>query len=77
MVGFSKPYASGTIVVKTSERALYYVLGNGSAVRYPVGVWLGRQAMERLGQDRRQAAEPGLGAACRNQARTASLRCQP
>ena len=38
MVGFSEPYASGTIVVKTSERALYYVLGNGSAVRYPVGV---------------------------------------
>ena len=38
MVGFSEPYASGTIVVKTSERKLYYVLGNGSALRYPVGV---------------------------------------
>jgi lipoprotein-anchoring transpeptidase ErfK/SrfK len=38
MVGFSEAYSSGTIVVKTSERALYYVLGNGSAVRYPVGV---------------------------------------
>src|SRR4029079_8365070 len=38
MVGFSEPYASGTIVVKTSERKLYYVLGNGSAIRYPVGV---------------------------------------
>jgi lipoprotein-anchoring transpeptidase ErfK/SrfK len=25
-------------VVKTSERALYYVLGNGKAMRYPVGV---------------------------------------
>ena len=27
-----------SVVVKTSERALYYVLGNGKAVRYPVGV---------------------------------------
>jgi len=38
LVGFSDAYSSGTVVVKTSERALYYVLGNGKAVRYPVGV---------------------------------------
>src|SRR6516225_11004877 len=38
IVGFSDAYSSGTVVVKTSERALYYVLGNGQAVRYPVGV---------------------------------------
>src|SRR5512133_4391399 len=38
IVGFSDTYSSGTVVVKTSERALYYVLGNGQAVRYPVGV---------------------------------------
>ena len=38
IVGFSDAYSSGTVVVKTSERALYYVLGNGKAVRYPVGV---------------------------------------
>jgi lipoprotein-anchoring transpeptidase ErfK/SrfK len=38
LVGFSGAYSSGTVVVKTSERALYYVLGNGQAVRYPVGV---------------------------------------
>ena len=38
IVGFSDPYSSGTVVVKTNERALYYVLGNGKAVRYPVGV---------------------------------------
>ena len=38
LVGFSDAYSSGTVVVKTSERALYYVLGNGQAVRYPVGV---------------------------------------
>ena len=38
IVGFSGPYMPGTVVVKTSERSLYYVLGNGRAVRYPVGV---------------------------------------
>src|SRR5438067_6414068 len=38
IVGFSGGYAAGTIVVRTNERALYYVLGNGRAVRYPVGV---------------------------------------
>ena len=44
IVGFSDAYSSGTVVVKTSERALYYVLGNGKAVRYPVGVGrLGKQ----------------------------------
>src|SRR4029079_11248288 len=44
LVGFSDTYSSGTVVVKTSERALYYVLGNGKAVRYPVGVGrLGKQ----------------------------------
>lgn len=31
-------YAPGTIVVKTKERRLYYVIGEGHAVRYPVGV---------------------------------------
>jgi len=37
IVGFSG-YGAGTIVVRTNERALYYVLGNGKAIRYPVGV---------------------------------------
>lgn len=31
-------FGAGTIVVKTKERRLYYVLGDGSAIRYPVGV---------------------------------------
>jgi lipoprotein-anchoring transpeptidase ErfK/SrfK len=31
-------YSAGTVVVKTSERRLYYVLGDGKAIRYPVGV---------------------------------------
>lgn len=37
-VHFRENYSAGTIVVKTSERRLYYVLGNGTAIRYPVGV---------------------------------------
>jgi lipoprotein-anchoring transpeptidase ErfK/SrfK len=38
VVGFSGGYAAGTVVVRTNERSLYYVLGNGQAVRYTVGV---------------------------------------
>jgi len=37
-VHFSGSYSAGTIVVKTSERRLYYVTGEGRAIRYPVGV---------------------------------------
>jgi lipoprotein-anchoring transpeptidase ErfK/SrfK len=41
IVGFSANYSAGTVVVITHERALYYVLGGGKAVRYPVGVGMG------------------------------------
>jgi lipoprotein-anchoring transpeptidase ErfK/SrfK len=30
--------SAGTIVVRSNERRLYYVLGDGRAIRYPVGV---------------------------------------
>jgi lipoprotein-anchoring transpeptidase ErfK/SrfK len=39
--------AAGTVVVRTHERRLYYVVGDGTAIRYPVGVgmaskqWIG------------------------------------
>jgi lipoprotein-anchoring transpeptidase ErfK/SrfK len=37
-------YSPGTIVVRTGQRALYYVLDQGHALRYPVGVGrLGKQ----------------------------------
>jgi lipoprotein-anchoring transpeptidase ErfK/SrfK len=36
-------YSAGTIVVKTSQRRLYYVIDDGKAIRYPVGV--GRAGM--------------------------------
>jgi lipoprotein-anchoring transpeptidase ErfK/SrfK len=38
MVPFNGGYPRASIVVVTHERQLYYVMGNGSAIRYPVGV---------------------------------------
>jgi lipoprotein-anchoring transpeptidase ErfK/SrfK len=38
VVSFNGRYAPGTIVVSTSERRLYFVLGNGQAIRYGIGV---------------------------------------
>jgi lipoprotein-anchoring transpeptidase ErfK/SrfK len=37
VVAFSG-YAAGTVVVKTGQRRLYFVMGDGRAVVYPVGV---------------------------------------
>ena len=42
----------GQIIVRTSERRLYYILGNGRAIRYPVGV--GKVGMQWSGQSRVQ-----------------------
>src|SRR5262245_52096718 len=36
-VNFSE-YSMGTIVIKTNQRRLYYVIGGGKAIAYPVGV---------------------------------------
>ena len=47
MVPFASPYYPGTIVIKTRERRLYYVLGQGYAIRYPVGV--GKAGMQWAG----------------------------
>jgi lipoprotein-anchoring transpeptidase ErfK/SrfK len=38
VVPYAKSYARGTIVVSTSERYLYYILGGGQAIRYTIGV---------------------------------------
>jgi lipoprotein-anchoring transpeptidase ErfK/SrfK len=52
MVAFRDNAAAGTIVIRTSERRLYYVLGDGRAIRYPVGVgkpgkqWAGQTAID-------------------------------
>lgn len=48
LVEWSSRYPRGTIVIVNSERKLYYVLGDGRAIRYPVAVgtsqeiWTGR-----------------------------------
>lgn len=47
-VKFDLGYPAGTIIIINRERALYYVLGDGKAIRYPVAVgnrrelWTGR-----------------------------------
>ena len=38
MVAYKGDGSAGTIVVRTTERRLYYVLPNGEAIRYGVGV---------------------------------------
>ena len=49
----ARGYAPGTIVVKTSERRLYFVMENGRALSFPVGVgkngqaWIGTATIER------------------------------
>jgi len=47
VVTVKEGYAAGTIIVRTSERRLYLMLGNGQALRYPVGV--GRAGMQWAG----------------------------
>src|SRR5215469_17736476 len=42
--------SAGTIVIHTAERRLYYVLGNGQAIRYVVGV--GRTGQQWAGTSR-------------------------
>lgn len=41
-------YSPGTIIVKTHQRHLYYVISDGRAIRYPVGV--GRAGMTWTGE---------------------------
>jgi lipoprotein-anchoring transpeptidase ErfK/SrfK len=38
MVAAPPSASAGTILIRTSERRLYYVLGGGRAITYPVGV---------------------------------------
>src|SRR5215471_5160763 len=43
-VSVKDSYSPGTIVIRTGERRLYYFVGVGEAIRYPVGV--GRAGMQ-------------------------------
>jgi len=53
IVSYGGPQRPGTIVINTSERRLYFVMGDGKAVRYGVGVgrpgfdWAGSQSITR------------------------------
>jgi lipoprotein-anchoring transpeptidase ErfK/SrfK len=38
VVDYAAPGKAGSIIVETSTRRLYFIIGNGKAVRYPVGV---------------------------------------
>ncbi|MGB8817426.1 MAG: L,D-transpeptidase [Rhizobiaceae bacterium] len=58
-VRYDASVPEGTIVIETSERRLYYTLGNGKAIQYAVGV--GREGFEWAGTNRvsRKAEWPG------------------
>lgn len=58
-VDYETTYKPGTIIVETSERRLYFVLEDGKAIRYGVGV--GREGFTWSGKDRitRTAEWPG------------------
>jgi lipoprotein-anchoring transpeptidase ErfK/SrfK len=59
VVAYEGSQAAGTIIVDTSERRLYYVIGDGTAIRYGVGV--GREGFQWAGTNRitRKAEWPG------------------
>ena len=50
IVHFSEAQPKGSIVINTTERRLYYILGDGKALQYAVGV--GREGLEWSGRDR-------------------------
>ena len=58
-VPYDGPHGANTVVVDTSERRLYYVVGDGTAIKYGVGV--GREGFEWTGTNRisRKAEWPG------------------
>ena len=53
VVSYDTRHRPGTIVINTTERRLYYVMGDGKAMRYGVGVgrpgfdWAGSQTITR------------------------------
>jgi lipoprotein-anchoring transpeptidase ErfK/SrfK len=49
IVDFFEPMAPGSILIRTAERRLYYVLPGNKAILYPVGV--GREGFTWQGQD--------------------------
>ena len=56
LVNYTTTVTAGTIIIDTSATYLYYVLGNGKAIRYGIGVgrdgftWSGSQAVTRMAE---------------------------
>ena len=50
LVDYEGPYGKGTIIVNTTERRLYHVLGDGKAMKYGIGV--GREGAQWAGTNR-------------------------
>jgi lipoprotein-anchoring transpeptidase ErfK/SrfK len=50
IVDFSTPLKPGTIIIRTGERKLYYVLAQGRAIQYGIGV--GREGFTWSGTDK-------------------------
>jgi len=59
VISYDGPFKKNTIVVNTSERRLYYILGDGKAIKYGVGV--GREGFQWSGANTisRKAEWPG------------------
>ena len=53
LVSFEAHYPAGSIIVVNTERKLYYVLGHGRALRYPIAIgtprnqWTGKSFVQR------------------------------
>ncbi len=56
VVKFTNRYGKNAIVIRTGERKLYYTLGNGKAVSYPIAV--GRSGMQRYGRTKVSYKKP-------------------
>ena len=56
VVRYATPVAPGTIIIDTANTYLYYVLGDGKAIRYGIGVgrdgftWSGAQTVTRMAE---------------------------
>lgn len=56
-VEFSRPEEAGTIIVNTTERTLYYVIGKGRAYKYSISVgsegneWVGKSVVTRKAEN--------------------------
>ena len=56
-------YPGGMIIIKQSERQLYFTNGDGTAIRYPVAIGKTGKGLARQDLHRRQVHSPRLVAA--------------